>query len=303
MRNPRHSSTEQIGVNAVEALFLKMGWIFRTQFVSDVGIDAQIELVENGEPTGKLIAIQIKSGRGNFKETRTGFRYSGSLAHYDYWLRHSLPVLLIAHLPDTDETYWINVSEETASKTPKGWGITIPKTNILNIKSKSEIEVLFRGTQREQRLRQLTLDEPIMRLLADKKHVVIEFEDWINKSLGRSEFVVSRISKSGKSYELTRFPVMYAGRLRSLDNLLAALFPWANTEVDEEFYEENADSQYDFVHQMWEDEPYQDSCEIYPYCEVGGEAELYRLKLSLNKLGESYLMLSNFLSDSTIKTL
>ena len=55
--------TERVGVNAVEAIFLnELNWAFREQTVSDYGIDAQVEVMEDGKPTGKLIALQIKSG-------------------------------------------------------------------------------------------------------------------------------------------------------------------------------------------------------------------------------------------------
>lgn len=45
----RYSATERIGVNAVERIVVsELGWIFREQPIMDMGIDAQIELVENG---------------------------------------------------------------------------------------------------------------------------------------------------------------------------------------------------------------------------------------------------------------
>lgn len=54
------NQTERVGVNAVEAIFLSMGWIFREQTISDFGIDAHVEPKDDGIPTGQLIALQIK---------------------------------------------------------------------------------------------------------------------------------------------------------------------------------------------------------------------------------------------------
>ena len=54
-------------MNAVEAIFLEMRWLFRRQLESDFGIDAQVEVVEDGRPTGQLVAIQIKSGASFFR--------------------------------------------------------------------------------------------------------------------------------------------------------------------------------------------------------------------------------------------
>lgn len=58
----RFSPTEQIGVTAVgHIVFKELKWIFREQPICDMGIDAQIELVDE-RPTGKLIGVQIKAG-------------------------------------------------------------------------------------------------------------------------------------------------------------------------------------------------------------------------------------------------
>src|SRR5262249_4360686 len=60
---PPDPTTERKGINAVEKIFLhEFSWLFREQPVSDYGIDAQVEVVENNKPTGKLIALQIKTG-------------------------------------------------------------------------------------------------------------------------------------------------------------------------------------------------------------------------------------------------
>jgi hypothetical protein len=57
-----------VGVNAVEGVVLKeFGWLFREQAVSDYGIDAHVEEVDSdNKPTGKLVALQIKSGPSFF---------------------------------------------------------------------------------------------------------------------------------------------------------------------------------------------------------------------------------------------
>ena len=81
-------SVERIGVSSVEKIINQMGMIFREQPVDDYGIDAQIEIVENKCATGKLIAVQIKSGNSYFKElTPNSIIYRGKRKHYDYWCR------------------------------------------------------------------------------------------------------------------------------------------------------------------------------------------------------------------------
>lgn len=134
----RYNTTERLGINAVEQIILKeLKWIFREQFIADMGIDAQIEVVCNGVPTGQLLALQIKTGASHFREVDDAFIYYCTNVHIDYWRGHSLPVLLIAHFPDTNETYWVQVSPPFVLPTNSAWKILIPKSNRLSAASTS----------------------------------------------------------------------------------------------------------------------------------------------------------------------
>ena len=65
----RDSNTERIGVFTTGLIFTKkLKWVFREQPIVDVGIDALVEEVKESNPTGKFIAVQIKTGSGNFHE-------------------------------------------------------------------------------------------------------------------------------------------------------------------------------------------------------------------------------------------
>ncbi len=113
MKKRIYNPTERIGINKTEEIILKeFGWIFREQPVVDMGIDAQVETINNGKPSGKLIALQIKTGESHFKKKNDGLIYYGSLEHLEYWLNHSLPVFIIAHLPTRNETYWVSIQRK-----------------------------------------------------------------------------------------------------------------------------------------------------------------------------------------------
>jgi hypothetical protein len=100
-RAEKDPTIERIGANAVDTIFLNdFGWLFREQTISDYGIDAQVEVVENNEPTGKLIALQIKTGASYFRPKGENFVFYGELRHLEYWTRHSLPVFLVLHDPE-----------------------------------------------------------------------------------------------------------------------------------------------------------------------------------------------------------
>ena len=61
-------SVERVGVATAEKIINQLGLIFREQPIDDYGIDAQIETVKDGYATGKLIAVQIKSGDSYIKK-------------------------------------------------------------------------------------------------------------------------------------------------------------------------------------------------------------------------------------------
>lgn len=134
----RYKNIEKLGLIESDRVFTKdFQWIFREQPIADVGIDAIIEEVNNYNPTGRLIATQIKTGLGNFHSSNKQLTYYVSNTHYNYWLGYVLPVILIAYLPETDDLLWQIVSKDTLKKTSKKWKIEIPRKNILNTAAKS----------------------------------------------------------------------------------------------------------------------------------------------------------------------
>jgi Domain of unknown function (DUF4365) len=121
------ANTGRIGVAGVQLKVEGIGYSFREQPTSDFGIDAHIEIIENEQATGRLIAAQIKGGPSWFKEqTSEGIIYRGKREHLNYWLNLSLPVIIILYDSKSDTAYWQAVTTETVTSTGKGWKIAIP---------------------------------------------------------------------------------------------------------------------------------------------------------------------------------
>lgn len=136
----RYSNTQILGVIETNRIVTKdIGWIFREQPICDVGIDAIIEQVDLNNPMGKFIALQIKTGESSFKISKDKLTYYASNIHCDYWLNLNIPVLLIAHLPIKEETYWAVIKKSTVQKTKKNWKIDIPIKNKFNKESKNQL--------------------------------------------------------------------------------------------------------------------------------------------------------------------
>lgn len=170
----RYNPTERIGVNAVERIVLEdLKWIFREQPIVDVGIDALIEIVDEGNPTGQFIAAQIKSGKGNFHQTENSFTYYTSDIHYNYWTKSNLPIILVAYIPDDSSAYWVPILLEKFRRNKRQWRIDIPMKQKLNAHS-------------ENRLRSLL----------DHSNVIITNEIWTNEKTEELTVKAENISKS-----------------------------------------------------------------------------------------------------------
>ncbi len=132
---------------ANHAVVFKLKWIFREQAVEDYGIDAHLEVGADDESvTGRLIGAQAKSGESWFSEPTEGgwiFRESHR-RHLNYWLGHSLPVIVILYHPAREMTYWQVVNETTTKHTKKGFKILVPEANVLDASARPALEDVAR---------------------------------------------------------------------------------------------------------------------------------------------------------------
>lgn len=122
--------TDRRGVNLVEGLVLnEFGWVFREQPVSDEGVDAQIETRVEQRTTGRLLALQIKTGPSYFSEPKDDgwiLRFKERQARL--WLDHALPVIIVLVDPDVGTAYWQRVTPSTIVPTGKAFKVHVPAT-------------------------------------------------------------------------------------------------------------------------------------------------------------------------------
>ena len=147
MKVDDHQFVERRGVALVQSLTVTdLRWIFREQAVSDVGIDAHLEVVVEGRATGRLLALQIKSGESYFREpVAKGFVFHSDQQHLDYWLNHSLPVFVVICKPGTQEAYWQVVSDQTVVRTNSGWKMVIPSANRFQADAVGRLQAIAAG--------------------------------------------------------------------------------------------------------------------------------------------------------------
>lgn len=141
MKVDLNSRTGRLGVASVQLKFEKIRWIFREQPIEDYGIDAHVEIVENGNATGELIALQIKSGPSWFKEkNKNSITFRDSFAHFNYWLKYSIPVIIVLYNPENEVAYWQVVTKHSVTKTKKGYKLKIPQCQRIDESSTTSLK-------------------------------------------------------------------------------------------------------------------------------------------------------------------
>jgi hypothetical protein len=286
----------------------ELGWLFREQPTEDFGIDAHVEVIDGEDVRGRLLALQIKSGESWFKEPGSGgWWYRPDDDHVRYWLSHSLPVVVVLYDPTTKTCYWQLVTNSTLQQVgTKGWKLLVPKSQIVNADAGAAWRAAAEGDPYELRLRELRLARPWMQMLSDGVRLVVDFEEWINKNSGRGSIAIGIDREDGNepeplvTWHLFPGPTDYA-------ETVPKLFAWADVGIHEETYEDAERALYEAECAIWDEGepyytyPYADwareraaSAGIRPYDNAHGEVDYYRLELTLNELGRSFLVVDDF---------
>lgn len=138
---PRTLWTERAGILAVASEVNRLGLIWREQPSPDVGIDGQIELVDaNGNATGRIVAVQVKSGHSYLKSGGDHWVFHPDEKHRFYWEVFPIPVLLMLHSPAEGTTFWADARQALRSAGHRdAVPIRVPKSNVLQTSSAGDL--------------------------------------------------------------------------------------------------------------------------------------------------------------------
>ncbi|MBD3639159.1 MAG: DUF4365 domain-containing protein [Crocinitomicaceae bacterium] len=182
----RVNEIDQLGTNKLGVVVSEnLKWIYRPQPMYDVGIDALLEEVVGGNPTGRFIAVQLKSGPGHFRTNKKYLTLKVSKVHRNYWLGLSIPIILVGYLPANDHCIWEVISEKTLKRALLHWKLEIPKHKLLNSKSLIPLsklvqplnDSLLRGYNRDLKSNDVYDLVENMRLLRDSAESVNNVND------------------------------------------------------------------------------------------------------------------------------
>ena len=256
-------NTAQTGVNAVEGIFLGMKWLFRRQTESDFGVDAEVEVVTEGNPTGQLLGLQIKSGASYFRKQDNHYVYTGKQRHLDYWDRHTLPILLVLHNTVDGMTLWQRIERHLVTEHENGtWSISIPIWQTLTDKSAERIlERVPKSDPESFRRNRMALDLDVIRQVSNAAGAYVSIDEWQNKTFNFRSATISLEEHDAEPIHESEYGVVGTNPSEVFDRL----FPWLAFE--------------------YADVPEEDS---------SGEVVTHVFEVQLNELGKAFLRLEEY---------
>lgn len=135
MRAPANEATGTSGESEVLAQFERLGWGGVIDSRHDTGTDLYLRPRDARRyELGAVMGAQVKTGPSYFKSpqkdaegTITGWWFAeDDRQHFDYWLHHALPHVVILRDQDRNLSFWVHVTPERVVSTGKGAKILVP---------------------------------------------------------------------------------------------------------------------------------------------------------------------------------
>src|SRR4051794_34002252 len=139
MRASKQEQTGGAGVSEVAGAFERIGWGPAENERHDLGTDLWLAVRDARLfDLGMMVGAQVKAGPSWFSEPgqeggqRIGWWFREDRAHFDYWLGHGIPHLVVLyHLKDR-VAYWVHITAQSVVSTGVGAKILVPSANTVH---------------------------------------------------------------------------------------------------------------------------------------------------------------------------
>ncbi|WP_185976154.1 DUF4365 domain-containing protein [Mycolicibacterium sp. 018/SC-01/001] len=130
------------GQSTVAGQFEALNWGVASNPYHDLGTDLWLMARDDRRfDLGLLVGAQVKTSKSRsttskyFKEPKhkdgkvVGWWYRESLRddHFDYWIKHTIPHILVLHDLRSGKSFWVHVTREAIVRTSSGTKILVPK--------------------------------------------------------------------------------------------------------------------------------------------------------------------------------
>lgn len=139
MRAHETEQTGGAGVSEVTAKFQRIGWGPVPNHDHDLGTDLLIQARDSRRfDRGLIVGAQVKAGDSYFAEPEDvdgevvgWWYYEPKTDHFDDWVTHCLPHLLVLYDLNDSVAYWGHVTSEAVKVTGKGCKILVPRSQVV----------------------------------------------------------------------------------------------------------------------------------------------------------------------------
>ena len=139
MRAPKTESTGSSGQSAVKAEFEYMGWGAGSMPEHDNGTDLYLTARDDQRfELGVMIACQVKTGNSYFRsplkdgEEVKGWWFTENREHFEYWLNHSIPHIIVLRDQEERKSYWVHVTDDNVINRGLKWPkILVPANQVV----------------------------------------------------------------------------------------------------------------------------------------------------------------------------
>lgn len=147
----RISKQEEIGAageSAVALQFQEIGWGPVPRGQVDYGTDFFVQVRSARRfDLGLVCGVQVKTGKSYFRSQKIDedgsvlgwWYYEQTPAHFNYWVRHALPHLLVLHNDKTGVSYWVHVTADALLRAGKGWKILVPANQTVDQEHRDDL--------------------------------------------------------------------------------------------------------------------------------------------------------------------
>ncbi|MHA7133780.1 DUF4365 domain-containing protein [Oerskovia turbata] len=139
LRAGRTSAAGAAGQRHVQATFEDFGWAVAPHPQEhDLGTDLWVCIQDQRRyDLGRMLGVQVKNGVSTFKslgdvDGRRGWWFRDSREHFEYWVRHAVPHVVVLRNPEIGRAYWAHVNEPSIKWARKGAKIFVPEDQVLD---------------------------------------------------------------------------------------------------------------------------------------------------------------------------
>ena len=145
-----------------------------------------------------------------------------------YWTNHSLPVIVVLYHPDSKRCHWQLVNARTLVETTRGgWKVLVPEEQVLDKNARGILREAAGGDPYVLRIRELQLAATLDEVASEDNRLVVDIEEWINKTSGRGTIALGVDKEDGEDPTPLASWGVFLG-LSGYAEAVPKLFAWAD---------------------------------------------------------------------------